>query len=159
MKKPARIAYHKTLWPAVCAARSLDPKDDTLRRDVVMCCLDLAGVVPMTTSDPRWKDAHTTLLFTYLRHLAEPNNIELVQRWSDCQADYLAFHNSRLADWWQDRAYGQDGGRQLTRRRFQNRDRAHQHAFAPEPTLTRKQATDRLHTMRTRARRKYQLAS
>lgn len=154
MKPGARVTYHKTLWPAVCKAQKLNPKDDALRRDVVRACLDLAGAPPITTSDPAWQDAHTTALFTYLRHLAEPNNIELVQRWTDCKQDYVAYHTAKVADYWQEKAYGKRGGGKLTRNRFGNRERAHQGAFDPAETLTRKEAQDRLHTMRERARSK-----
>ncbi len=156
MKPAARIAYHKNLWPPRARPRARTRRT-TRSAARSSCAASISPESPHDHQRPALEGRPHTLLFTYLRHLAEPNNIELVQRWSDCKADFLAFHTSQLADWWQDHAYGQNGGRQLTRRRFQNRDRAHQHAFAPEPTLSRKEATDRLHTMRTRARRKYQL--
>lgn len=154
MKPAARTYYHSTLWPAVCAAQGWDRKDQDLRRSVTLDAMRAVGAPEITSSDPAWKDAHSTALFTYLRHLAEPDNLSLLQRWTDCQAGYEAFNMSRQADHFQQIAYGRTLGERITGRRFFGRRKAEQPAMDPDAPLTKKEAADRLMTMRARARKK-----
>lgn len=163
MKPAARKTYHAILWPRVCKVQKWNSKDDALRRQVVACCLafihpsdpEIAAQDEISSSN--LDDAHTTALFCYLTLLADPYNITKIQRWEDCKRDYLAFHKSKVADYWQERAYGRDG-RRIIRQRFDQRPKAEGEVFG-EDALTRDEAEQRLQTFRSRARSKERKAT
>jgi hypothetical protein len=144
MNESQRIHYQAELWPAVCAAQGWDARDKELRRHKRAECWDAIGVPEMDDSMP-WDNASTTALFTLLRHLANPNNINLVMAWDDCRANYKAFNAAKWADFHQRRAFGQNGGQRVVRNRFAGRDKGVQQ---PDEPLTEKEAGDRLMTMR-----------
>jgi len=149
MTKASNIRYHTTEWPAACAAQGWSPNDQARRRNVVLDAMVLVKGPYVTTSDDKFGPAETTALFTYLRHLAEPDNITLKLRWDQCQADYSAFNEARQADYWQRVAYGPRGGNRWSRQRFGGKRQAQ--GDAAEDAPAHKETHDRLMTMRARA--------
>ena len=149
MTTHARIHYHATEWPAACHAQGWSPNDQSRRQSVILDCMFLVKGPPVTSSDEKFRAAETTALFTYLRHLADPDNITLKMRWDQCQANYVAFNNARQADYYERKAYGPRGASRWSRQRFANKPTAQGDAAedAPDPKVTR----DRLTTMRARA--------
>jgi hypothetical protein len=149
MTPNARVRYHKTEWPAACAAQGWSPNDTHRRRNVCLDAMFLVKGPQSTTSDPKFGAAETTALFTYLRHLAEPENITIKLRWDQCMADYVAFNEARQADYWENHAYGPRGAGRWARQRFANKRTAQ--GDPAEDAPDHKQTHDRLMTMRARA--------
>jgi hypothetical protein len=154
MNKSQRITYHTRLWPAAAKAQGFTASDANIRRAVTARIMRAIGSPATTTSDPRFGQPETTALFTALRHLGEPDSLTLRQRWLDCQADFVAFHQAKQADYWQDRAYGKTGGTKITRQRFGGRKRAQADDPIVHDPISREEAAARLQTMRARARAK-----
>jgi hypothetical protein len=152
MTKSARIRYHQTEWPAACAAQGWSPNDTGRRHNVILDAMFLVKGPPVTTSHASFGPAETTALFTYLRHLADPDNITLKLRWDQCMADYITFNEARQADYHEHRAYGPRGSGRFARQRFARKPTAQGDPAedAPDSKTTR----DRLMTMRARARKK-----
>lgn len=149
MNRTTLIHYQATLWPAVCAAQKWSPKDEVRRRDARAVCWESIGLVGKGEGMPG-DDAETTALFTYLRHLADPNNITRDMEWDKCRADYVAYNTSRRADWWETRGFGPKGSRRLRQNRFDNRRSAQ--GTAIEDPLPRDEANQRLWKMRQKTR-------
>lgn len=137
-----RILYQADLWPAACEAQGWDPRDKDLRRDHRAKCWEAIGQSHLGNAMPR-NDHQTTALFTYLRHLADPNNINLLMAWENCQADFVAYNIGKQSDHHQ---------RKPGRPRYY-RDRATATGNPLEDPLDRKAATHRLIRMRTAARK------
>lgn len=155
MNKKTLVHYQAELWPAVCAAQGWDPRDAEARRDARAHVWEAIGEEDRGDAMP-WDAASTTALFTYLRHLADPNHLGKSQEWDDCRANYRAFNKSRVADHWQRRAYGSTkGGGKLIRNRFAGRPTAASKPFTIDgDPLAEREASQRLMTMRCRARAK-----
>ena len=149
MTTASRIHYHATEWPRACAVQGWSPNDAGRRRNVVLDCMFLVKGPAVTTSDEKFKAAETTALFTYLRHLADPDNITIKMRWDQCCADYVAFNEARQADYYERQAYGPRGSGRFARQRFAKKPTAQGDPAedAPDSKATR----DRLMTMRARA--------
>jgi hypothetical protein len=153
MNKNQLITYQAELWPAVCAAQGWDLADKEQRRATRAHVWEAIGEEERGDAVPH-DEAAITALFTYLRHLAEPNNITLAMAWDDCRANYRAYNKTRQADHWQRRAYGRTGGKKLWRNRFAGRRKGQQQ---PDDALTEEEADQRLMTMRARAKAKEDL--
>ncbi len=95
-----RVQYQVELWPAACEAQGWNPKDEFCRRDNRSACWAAIGRPDKCEEMPLNHD-ETTALFTYLRHLADPNNINRSMAWDNCKADYVAFNKSKQSDHWQ----------------------------------------------------------
>lgn len=150
MTKAARIRYHRDEWPVACEKQGWSPNDTARRHNVILDAMFLVRGPDVTTSHEKFGDAETTALFTYLRHLADPDNITLKLRWDQCMADYVTFNKARQADYWQRQAYGSRGNRWA--RRFGNKRTAQGDAAEDAPDA--KETRERLTTMRARAQGK-----
>jgi hypothetical protein len=150
MDDRTRKTYHAIEWPAACAGQKWRVRDQDKRRAVALECMALVCGPMATTSDPEWGNAETTALFTYLRHLADPDNITRSIVWDKCRADYQAFNLSRQADHWEKRGFGERGSRRLRENRFGGRKTAEGGAL--EDPLTREEAQQRLWKVRQRTR-------
>lgn len=149
MNPSQRRIYFTKLWPA--AARQLEcaRSDDDARRAVTREAMRMVGGPP-TASTKDLGPAEVTALFTYLRHLARPDDLRSLSAWMACQEDYRTFNEVRQADWWREKAGYRPHGR-LDRQRFN--DRAHDGLFE-ESRMTREEADQYLMTMRARAKAK-----
>ena len=149
-----RVRYHATEWPAACEGQGWDYRDQDKRRDVCLLCMELVDGPAVTSSDPRFGDAETTALFTYLRSLADPNNITLSMEWDKCRADYVAYNLSRQADYWERRGFGPRGSQRLRENRFAGRRTAKGGAL--EDPLPYHEAEQRRNKMRQLTRQREQ---
>jgi len=161
MKDAERIHYHAELWPAACAAQKWNPKDEAYRRAITRFVMEEVRA-PITDSTTKLGRHEVTALFTYLRHIANPDNISLRQRWEDCKADYIAFGTSTQADYWQRRAFGGAIPRKLIGNRFAGRPTAQEPDPVVAAPIDRETADQRRMTMRAIARseprrRKYKM--
>lgn len=151
MTPRTRTSYF-ALWTRVLRAQGWDklPRgiQEERRRQVTRAAMTAcrAGDTDSTT---RLDDARVTALFTYLRHLADPDNLTAAKLWTDCMADFVAFNMSKQADFHQRRAYGRKGPQRLVRDRFEGRAKAAQPDFTRP--LSRTEAEQRLLTTRARA--------
>lgn len=151
MNAKTRTAYF-ALWTKVRAVQGWDrlsrSEQEEQRRAVTLQVMQAIGAGD-SDSTTRLTQAEITALFTFLHHLAEPDNLTLAKLWTDCMADYKAFNMSKQADWHERRAYGRQGSARLHQQRFQGRDHAVQDDFSRP--LNRREAEQRLMTMRARA--------
>ena len=69
MNKAQRCLYLLDLWPAACHAQGWDPKDERMRRDVT---LTITG----ERSSSRLSEPEITRLFDYLKHAADPLDLD-----------------------------------------------------------------------------------
>jgi hypothetical protein len=147
MTPAARVAYHKTLWPAACRAQGWNARDDALRREVALQVMAEVRGPAVTTSSPEFGLAETTALFVFLHQQANPNDLVAMEEWLKCKDDYVTYNQARQADWHERQAYGQQGSGKLQRNRFA---RARTAAAGPLDELDPKTVQQRLLTMRSR---------
>lgn len=155
MTPAERVKYFRDYWPAACAVRGWNRRDDMLRRKVVLDCMAAVHGPLVTTSDPQFRRDETTALFCLLDHLAHPEDLGRAARWTDCMADYRAYNRARQADWHEGKAYGAAGSKKLRRDRFAGRQSATGGPLDPfDPEAIRKRHI----TMASRHRKKQRSA-
>jgi hypothetical protein len=148
MNKSERLSYILKYWPAAAKAQGWNPRDESRRRQITLDCTTLIHSDPTDRSSALTRP-QVTALFTYLAHLADPFNITKQIQWTDCMANYIAFHQAKIADWHQRKLYGSRPNR-LTRDRFANRPLAASERF--EQPLNTTAAAQRLLTLQARHR-------
>jgi len=118
MKRSENVYFFTKVWPAVCRAQHLDPRDDETRHGLIASCMQAIGG-PDTDSLKGLGDDEATALFTFCRFLAN-ENAETSARWLACQKDYVAFNRAQQADWHERALYGNRINK-LDRYRFKGR--------------------------------------
>lgn len=150
MNDDQRRIYFTQLWPNACDAQDWDPRDTRRRHLVTAECMRLVGA-PASDSVTTLGEAEVTALFTYLRHLGDPQNLRLLSAWMSCQKDYRTFNTARQGNYWRAKAGYKSRGR-CDRDRFANKPTA---GLFDESTMTAKETEDYLVTMRKRSWRKH----
>lgn len=116
MNTSQRAHYFGRLWPAACQAKGWSAKDESRRRATTLACMAAIRSAPIESTSKLDED-RITALFCYLRHLANPDSLDMSARWATCQEDYRAFARSKQSDWHERELYG-EGKNKLDRNRF-----------------------------------------
>jgi hypothetical protein len=148
MNAAQRRIYFTQIWPAACRAQGWDRRDDMSRRGITALAMKHVGG-RATTSTTELDPAEVTALFTYLRHLAAPEDLRRLSAWMDCQADFRTFNTTRQAEFWRAKAGYRPRGR-IERQRFGGRP---YDGLYGDPRMSAAEADQYLLTMRTRAKR------
>jgi len=148
-----RAHYFRTLWPAACAARGWNPRDDARRKQTTAACM-AAIRAPISDTTTALAQDEITALFCYLDHLAAPDSLDKSARWITCQDDYKTYNRARQADWHERALYGHRPNK-LDRDRFAGETSA---AAGPLDTLDPEAVRQRHITMASRHQKKQRIA-
>lgn len=149
MNAAQRRIYFTQLWPAAARQLGCARSDEAARQAATAEAMRLVNG-PRTSSTRSLGPAEVTALFTYLRHLGNPDDLRTLSAWMSCQEDYQKFNAVRQGSWWRDKAGYRSRGR-CERDRFGNRP---SDGLFDEDRMSAEEAAQYLMTMRARAQAK-----